>query len=179
MAELTVDLTYGTALAAAAKETERESDILEDGMQIADIMENEPDFKRFLCYPGISIEEKKKVIASIFEGKICVELLNFLFVLVDKRRAGRFENIMKVYKKMLEAEEGVSYGTILSVIDLDDEQIAEIEDETSHLLQTKVRLTNETDAGILAGVKVLIDGKIIDATYKKKLDDISVKIRKS
>ena len=61
MAELTVDLTYGTALAAAAKETERESDILEEGMQIADIMENEPDFKRFLCYPGISIEEKKKV----------------------------------------------------------------------------------------------------------------------
>ena len=179
MAELAVDLTYGTALVSAAKETEKENTILEEGMLLADVFEQEPDFKKFISYPGISAEEKKDVITSIFGGKICAELLNFLYVLIDKRRAGRFENIMKVYKSMLEAEDGVTYGTVFSVVDLTTEQIAEIEEETSHLLQTKVKLTNETDAGILAGVKVLIDGKIIDASYKKKLEDMSVKIRKS
>lgn len=179
MAELAVDLTYGTALAGAAKDTEKEAVILEEGMQLVDIMKQEPDFIRFINYPGISAEEKKSVLSSVFEGKICTELLNFLYVLVDKRRTGRFENIMKVYKRILEEEEGVLYGTVYSVIGMDDEQIAEIEKETSNLLQTKVKLTNEMDPGIMAGVKVLIDGRIIDASYKKKLDEMSANIRKS
>lgn len=179
MAELAVDLTYGTALVGAARELEKEKLILEEGMQLVEILRNEPDFKKFIVYPGISADEKKTVITSVFEGRICEELLNFLCILVDKRRAGRFENIMRVYKSMLEQEEGILYGTVLSVVGLTDMQITEIEEETSKLLQTKVRLTNETDAGILAGVKVLIDGKIIDASYRKKLDELSVNIRKS
>lgn len=179
MAELAVDLTYGTALAGAARDTDKEAQILEEGMQLVDILQEEPDFRKFISYPGIPAEEKKDVIRNVFEGKICSELLNFLFVLIDKRRAERFEGIMKVYKHLLEEEEGVTYGTVISVEGLDEEQIAEIEDETSKLLQTKVRLTNETDAGIMAGVKILIDGRIIDASYKTRLDEISVNIRKS
>ncbi len=179
MAELAVDLTYGTALIDAARETDQEKEILEEGMQIVDILKQEPDLKKFIVYPGISADEKKKVLTSIFEGRISQEMLNFLYVLVDKRRAGRFEGIMKVYKSMLEQEEGVIYGTVLSVIGLDEIQIAEIEAQTSKLLQTKVRLTNETDPGIMAGVKVFIDGKVIDASYRKKLDELSLEIRKS
>ena len=179
MAELAVDLTYGTALIGAARETDKEQQILEEGMELVDILKNEPDFHKFLCYPGISADEKKDVVTNVFEGKICEELLNFLYILIDKRRADRFEHIMKVYKSILEEEEGVLYGTVLSVVGLDDLQLSEIEEETSNLLQTKVRLTNETDAGILAGIKIFIDGKIIDASYRKKLDEISMNIRKS
>lgn len=179
MAELAVDLTYGTALIEAARETDQEERILEEGMQIADILKAEPDFRKFISYPGISAEEKKDVIRSIFEGKISTELLHFLYVLVDKRRTGRFESIMKVYKKLLEEEEGVLYGTVLSVVGLDDLQLSEIENETSRLLQRKVCLSNELDPGLLAGFKIFIDGRIIDASYRKKLEELSMSMRRS
>lgn len=179
MAELAVDLTYGTALIEAARETDQEERILEEGMQIADILKAEPDFRKFISYPGISAEEKKDVIRSVFEGKISTELLHFLYVLVDKRRTGRFESIMKVYKKLLEEEEGVLYGTVLSVVGLDDLQLSEIENETSRLLQRKVCLSNETDPGLLAGFKIFIDGRIIDASYRKKLEELSMSMRRS
>ena len=179
MAELAVDLTYGTALIEAARETDQEERILEEGMQIADILKAEPDFRKFISYPGISAEEKKDVIRSIFEGKISTELLHFLYVLVDKRRTGRFESIMKVYKKLLEEEEGVLYGTVLSVVGLDDMQLSEIENETSRLLQRKVCLSNEMDPGLLAGFKIFIDGRIIDASYRKKLEELSMSMRRS
>jgi ATP synthase F1 delta subunit len=179
MAELAVDLTYGTALIEAARETDQEERILEEGMQIADILKAEPDFRKFISYPGISAEEKKDVIRSVFEGKISTELLHFLYVLVDKRRTGRFESIMKVYKKLLEEEEGVLYGTVLSVVGLDDLQLSEIENETSRLLQRKVCLSNELDPGLLAGFKIFIDGRIIDASYRKKLEELSMSMRRS
>ena len=179
MAELAVDLTYGTALIEAARETDQEERILEEGMQIADILKAEPDFRKFISYPGISAEEKKDVIRSVFEGKISTELLHFLYVLVDKRRTGRFESIMKVYKKLLEEEEGVLYGTVLSVVGLDDLQLSEIENETSRLLQRKVCLSNEMDPSLLAGFKIFIDGRIIDASYRKKLEELSMSMRRS
>ncbi len=179
MAELAVDLTYATALIEAARETDQQQRILEEGMQIAEILEAEPDLRRFVAYPGIAAEEKKRVITSIFEGRICRELLNFLYVLIDKRRAGRFEGIMKAYRNLMEKEEGVLYGTVLSVVGLDDMRLSEIEGQVSRLLQTKVHLTNEMDPGVLAGVKVFIDGRIIDASYRKKLDELRTDMMRS
>ena len=39
MAELTVDITYGTALLEAARETGKEEQIKEEGFQVVDILE--------------------------------------------------------------------------------------------------------------------------------------------
>lgn len=173
MAELTVDMTYGSALMEAARDTGKEDEILKQGLGVIGLMKEEPDLHAFMNYPGISAEEKKDVIKKIFEGKICDELLNFMFILVDKRRTGNFERIMKVYKNLVEREEGYSYGTIYSVINLSDDKMAEFEAQTSKLLQTKVKLENEIDPKLIAGVKILVEGKIIDASYKKKFDEMA------
>ena len=66
-----------------------------------------------------------------------------------------------------------------TVVGLDDMRLSEIEGQVSRLLQTRVHLTNEMDAGILAGVKVFIDGRIIDASYRKKLDELQADMRRS
>ena len=177
MAELTVDITYGTALLEAARETGKEEQIKEEGFQVVDILEKEDELQKFIAYPAISAAEKKKVIGEIFEGRVCNELLNFMYILVDKRRAGRFESIMKVYRELLEREEGVSYGTAYSVVKLSDERLRQLEEQTSRLMRRNVKLTNEIDATLMAGVKVLVEGKIIDASYRKKFDEMAVQLK--
>ncbi|MDO4518005.1 MAG: ATP synthase F1 subunit delta, partial [Bacillota bacterium] len=168
MAELTVDMTYGTALFEAAEEVGKKQEILEEASSILDIMNDEPDLAKFLNYPGIGADEKKRVISEAFEGKICDELLNFLFVLVDKRRVSSLRGIIKEYKTLVEKEDGVSYGVVYSVIKLSEDRLSELEEETSKLLQTKVKLENEIDPKLIAGVKILVEGKLIDASYKKR-----------
>ena len=44
MAELTVDLTYGSALYQAAVETNKKDLILDEAFQVQDVFENNPDF---------------------------------------------------------------------------------------------------------------------------------------
>ena len=102
-----------------------------------------------------------------------MELLNFLCILVDKRRTMNFERIIKVYRGLIEKEEGVSYGTVYSVVKLSEDRIIDLEEQTSRLLQTKVKLTNELDPKLMAGIKILVDGKIIDASYRKKFDELA------
>ena len=173
MAELAVDLTYGTALVEAAREVGKENQILEEAQAVVQLIEDEPDLHQFINYHGVSADEKKEVLKNIFEGRICEELLNFLYILVDKRRTMNFGRIIKVYKSLVEREEGVSYGTVYSVVKLSDERMAELEEQTSKLLQMNVKLENELDPSLLAGFKILVEGKIIDASYRKKFDELA------
>ena len=154
MAELTVDLTYGTALMEAARELGKEDQILDEAQAVAQLIEEEPDLHKFINYPGVSADEKN-------------------YILVDKRRTMNFGRIVKVYKSLIEKEEGVSYGTVYSVVKLSDDRLAELEKQTSELLQMNVKLENELDPRLLAGFKILVEGKIIDASYRKRFDELA------
>lgn len=176
MAELTVDLTYGDALYQAAAEVDKRDQILEEALQVLEIFQQEPEFFQLINYPAISAEEKKKIVKTVFEGKICKELLNLLYVLIDKSRTGRYPGIVKAYKDLVDREEGVTYGTIYSVEPLKEEQLAKFEAELTKLLKENVKLENKLDSSLIGGVKILADGRIIDASIRKRLDDLGSKL---
>ncbi len=176
MAELTIGTTYGTALLQAARETGKCDLILEEARQILDILEREPEFYGFINYPAISAAEKKAVIKNVFSGQICQELLNLLYIVVDKGRTYHLPKIFKAYEDMLHHEEGVSYGTIYSVESLKPQQLEKLEAETSRLLRETVKLENKLDPKLIGGVKILVDGRIIDASIRKRFEDLGSKI---
>ena len=176
MAELSVDMVYGSALLEAARETEKEKEILADAKSVLAAIDENPDFKKFMEYPGISASEKKEVLENVFAGKISNEFMNFLLVLVDKRRSGRLVQIMKVYEHLMEREEGVFYGTVYSVVKLSPERLAKLEDQTGRLLQCKVKLDNQLQPNLMAGFRILIEGKVIDASYKKKFEEMAARL---
>ncbi|HWQ80357.1 MAG TPA: ATP synthase F1 subunit delta [Anaerovoracaceae bacterium] len=177
MAELTVDMTYGKALFEAAADGNKTDLILEEAQGLLDIFKREPEFFEFIKTPVISAEEKKLAVKKIFSGRICDELLNFLFILIDKRRAREFENIIKRYKQLMDESKGFSFGTIFSVNPLSREQLETFEEKTGRLIRKKVKLENKTDSAILGGVRIFIEGKVIDASVRKRLNDLSESLR--
>ena len=169
MAELTIAMTYGNALFQAAKEVDGVGLIKEEAEALLLVFEQEKDLPAFLNTPTIAAAEKKKVITKIFEGKICLELLDLLYVLIDKRRTRHFQKIVEAYKDMINKEEGFSYGKILSVSPLCEDRLARFEEETRKLLKMNVKLENVTAPDLIGGVKIFIDGKVIDASIKGRL----------
>lgn len=96
--------------------------------------------------------------------------MNFLFVLVDKGRTRHFEKILGRLIRISMEEEGVSAGVIYSTQLLSNEQMEGFEAQTGKLLRKKVHLENHVDSSLVGGVKILIEGKIIDASFRKQLD---------
>ncbi|MDD2217816.1 MAG: ATP synthase F1 subunit delta [Eubacteriales bacterium] len=173
MAELTVAMTYGDALFQAGKDLDKIDIIAEEAHAVLGILKEEPQFCDVINSPCIPADEKKKLLRAVFQGKICDELLNLWMILVNKRRTIHFENIVRVYDDLRNREEGLAYGKVVSMNPLTEQQLLRFEDETSKLLKEKVRLENETDKSLIGGVKILIDGKIIDATIRKRLSDLT------
>lgn len=179
MEELTIDLTYGTALFEAARETGKAHVIKEEAEELLEIFRREHELHTFINAPGISADEKKQVMEAVFHGRICDELLNFLCILIDKGRTFHLEGIIRAYKKLVNKEEGFSYGTVYSVVPLGDKRIKELEEDTSKLLQTNVKLSNETDPQLIGGIKILVEGRLIDASIKNRFDRLNSQINLS
>lgn len=169
MAELVVDLTYGNALFQAAKDVDKVALILQEADEVLGLLDKEPDLLAFLNTPAIAADVKKSVISNIFKGEICDELLNLFFILVDKGRTRHLSKIIDMYKHLINKEEGLSFGTILSVEPLGEDKLRRFEEETGKLLQTKVKLENIQAKDLIGGVKIYIEGKVIDASLKSRL----------
>lgn len=179
MAELTVEITYGKALFEAARDVNKIDQILEELAAISGIFKQEPDFHEFFITPVISGPEKKKVIEKVFAGRISDETHNFLLVLIDKRRTAYYSRIAREYRKLVDQNLGLSAGTIVSVEPLTDSQISSFEEKTGKLLNKNVKLVNKIEPSILGGVKVFIEGKVIDASIRKQLQDLEGRIKKA
>ena len=161
----------------AASDVNKKEIILEEAQEMSEILKKNPDFGEFVKTPVISAAEKKQAIDKIFSGRICNELLNLMYILIDKRRAGEFSNIVKQYKKLLDESHGFSIGTIYSAIPLTGEQLETFEEKTGRLIRKKVRLDNKLNTSIIGGVRIFIEGKVIDATVRKRLNDLKESLR--
>ena len=177
MAELTVAGTYAKALFDVAKEADKIELIEEELDSLKSIFEKEQDFQRLVESPTISVKEKKEVLEKVFEGKMQEELLNFLYILVDKGRSNQIERIIRKYKDEVADFKHFSNGTIYSATPLTEEKVAEFEEQVSKLLAKKVKLQNQIDAKLIGGVKILVEGKVIDASVKQELADLLKKLQ--
>jgi ATP synthase F1 delta subunit len=177
MAELTVENTYGKALFEAATERNKVDIILTELKELSAIFEKNPNFFELFRTPIISAAENREVAEQAFGGRVSPETLNFLLVLIDKKRMSSFYRIVRAYQKLIDEELGISQGTVFSVEPLTDIQLRSFEEKTSKLLQKNVKLVNKIDTFLLGGVKIFIEGKVIDASIRKQLQNLEGSIK--
>lgn len=170
--ELIVAMTYGRAIFDAARELDKIDEIREEIEAIDGILKKEPDYVSLLSNPAIPLAEKKAMVRNVFEGRISQEVLSFLYILVDKDRMNHYHRIVKEYLKLMDKYRGQAYGKIYSAVPLTEEQVAEFEEQTGKLLREKIQLKNKVDKNLLGGVKILIDGKMIDASLRSGLNGL-------
>jgi len=173
---LTVNDVYGTALYEAATDLGKTEVFLDAVKTMADLFKDEPGFFLLLRTPSLAPSKRKDLVRTVFEGRIPDELMNFLYVLLDKRRIGQFAGIARAFEKAMDTCEGVSTGTIESAIALSAAQIEKFESETGKLLSRNVRLEPEMNPTLIGGVRIYVDGKLIDASIRRKLDELKEKI---
>jgi len=172
MAELAVASTYAKALFDAAADAKKEELIGDELKELENLLSAEPDFFEFLKTPLMDKKTKKEAIADLFKDKLSSETINFLFILIDKRRAGELFKIADQYWKMFDRKMNVSDGEIYTAMPLKREQIEVFAEKVSQLINKNVKLVNITDKSIIGGVKIIIEGKVIDATVKKRLKEM-------
>ena len=176
MENLTVSSVYGTGLYDAARDLGAIDEFSVSLKKIREVLNENPDLMTLLQTPTVNASERKIIVQTIFKDSVSAEVLNFMYVLIDKRRIGQIVGITKAFEKICDEQRGITKGEILSAVPLSDSQIKKFEVETGTLLKKSVKLENRIDKSILGGVKIYFDGKLIDASIRNRLDELREKI---
>jgi len=177
MDSLTVDHTYGHALYDVAKERGIVDEINEEYKAVREVFRDNPQLRRLLLIPLISALHKREVAEKVFGGRISKELLNFIFVLIDKRRIDAFDNIGRYFEKIVLENDGLTKGIVYSALPLDKERLGIIEKKTGESIGKEVKLENRIDKSLIGGMRIYIDGKLIDASVKTRLENLKQRIK--
>lgn len=70
----------------------------------------------------------------------------------------------------------VVQGTVYSALPLDDEELHRLEKQTSMFLKKQVSLINVIDESLIGGFLISVDDKLLDASVKKKIEDMRIRI---
>ena len=165
---------YAEALFDVAKEKGKLDQIGEELDQFADAVESDRDLQVFLFSPHFSSAEKVEGLRKAISGADS-ELLNFLELLVEKRRMtevfrirSRFEQLWKQENKRLDV-------TVTSAVELDQAVVEKVGSEVERQTGQKVELASRVDGEILGGIVLQVGNMVLDASIRSRLE----KLRKS
>ena len=106
MAEL-ISKTYALALFEAGLDLGKVNEFNKELGFLKDVFESERKLLQILSHPKINKVEKKDLLDKLFKEKISLEMLNFLYILIDKRRETYILEIVEQYKGLFNEHENI------------------------------------------------------------------------
>lgn len=171
MAEL-VSKRYALALFEAGDELEK-IDVFKDELTLLKgLFENEDRFLEVLSHPRINKTEKKEMIDKILKGKISEEMLNFLYILIDKRREKNIIDITDEYEELYNKHNNIIKVVAKTAVPMEEKAKEKLISVLSEKLNKTIELTNPVDEKLMGGVLLQIEDRLIDGSLKGQLEDI-------
>jgi len=164
---------YADALIETAKSGRVSFDtIFSDLQTVNEAFINSAELVMALENPVVDLDVKIDITNTIFTGKISQELINFLKILIEKKRIAEFPSIYAEFNNKYNKMQNIQSVTIISAIELTTQQKDMILEELSAKLNKKIIPTWETDENIIAGLTVKIDDNVLDMSLKNRLEKL-------
>lgn len=134
---------------------------------------------RTVMSPIYDVRFRKEIVSDIGKSiNLSLPVLNLLLLLVENDRIKHLFTIAEEYSKLVDEKDNVIRGKLYSPYPLDAQILREIEGVLTERLKKKVMLTVFEDKSLIAGLKLVLDGTVIDGTIRKQLDIIKETILK-
>ncbi len=169
---------YTKALFSLGKEQGKAEEYAEKLSEIAALFEEAEGVADALTNPLYPLEARQKVMAKIAESAGADAILTrFLDLLVEKKRAGILPDIALEMKAMVDREQGISHGSLISAIELDASLLEKIQATLEKITGTKVILETQVDPSIIGGIIAKVGDLVLDGSIKTQLNGLKESIK--
>lgn len=170
MIERRVVRRYATALFGAAQKAGIIDKVESDLGLVSYTFESSPQLMDSIAAPVIPAGTKREIIQTIFTGKIDEVTLNYLYLLVEKRREEAILQTEEEYIDLANEARGVLVADVTTAVELDKAQETALAAKLSQVTGKMVNLNLAVDPAIKGGVIVRIGDKVIDGSIKGQLE---------
>lgn len=177
MKNTVVSERYAEALFEIAKESNKIDKLKEDLILAVGTLRDYPEFRKLFYHPVINLDDKKIMFEKLFEGKVEPILVNFVKLLIDKKREALLEEICSLFIKMVNKLQSKVVAEVYTAIELADDDLKMLREHLEKYLDKKVEMETHKDETVLGGVLVKIGDRIIDGTLKTRFENMSRTLR--
>jgi F-type H+-transporting ATPase subunit delta len=171
-----LSVTYATALFDLAVEKGAADEVLAQAVFLRDTLQDAEIFRAFV-HPHISAADKRGLFGSAFSGHVHDNLLNLLYLVIDKNREAFLLPALASLIGMIERFQNKVTASVMSAEALDEGQIATLKSLLSAKLNKHVDVSAKLDPSVISGPYIYVDGYYIDRTVKRQLYDLTVTMK--
>jgi F-type H+-transporting ATPase subunit delta len=160
---------YAKALFNAAAQQNIVGSVSSDLATVNGAIYNSDAFRTFLKQPSTSPSDKTAIFEKTFGDKTTALTLEFIRLLIDKRRDDELVGIQLEFEELRRQAENVTKATVESSVELDDTQrkaiLATITEKTGRNLDPEFIVNPD----LMGGVKVTYGDYVLDGSVRGQL----------
>jgi F-type H+-transporting ATPase subunit delta len=123
----------------------------------------------FLETPVVEPSAKVAALRKALEGRASTVLMDFLCLVVEKRRFAAFPRIVEAYRALADEQAGRVRAAVRTATPLTPAQRDEITAVLAGALKAEVELEAEVDPALLGGAVVTVDDRTYDGSLRSRL----------
>ena len=148
-------------------------DVISDLVCIKTALESK-ELKQALCNPLIAVENKKKMVKSVFQGNIDNKSVNFLLVLCDRGRIDCLEAVSSLALEMAYKRAAIGVAYVTSAWEMSESQQEALIGKLKSMTKAKeIRLETTVDKTLVGGFTVQVGSRIIDTSISGQLKKLA------
>ena len=132
----------------------------------------QPDYRALLASPAIAKEERLNALDSTFRGKIPDILLAILRMMVSRGHVSALTGMARDYEELARGYRGESMAVVTSAVELKEAETVALRAKLEKKLGRKVTLQCQVNPDLIGGIRVEVDGRVIDGSIRNKLEEI-------
>ena len=172
MIDLRAGRRYARALMGLVLRQGQADPVEKDFTAVRTVVDQHPEITRIVLNSTVPHAEKQSLMDKLFGEKIARPLLDFLKVLIEKRRFSQLGNIQEEFHRLYEKQKGIREIKVISPVALAPESRNKIAAVLKQKLRSEIRLVTEVDPKILGGLIVRFDGREMDMSFRARFFEI-------
>lgn len=147
---------------------------IHEGLQLLRGAWNDASFRDFFTSPRMNKDQKAKALVDVLRDKVVPEFLNFVLLLIKKRREPVFDNIVNQFEKYRDEAEGRAHAFVEAGSPFDEAEKEALKQALRQASGGKdIVLHYEEKPELLGGARVRMGDLLVDTTLKRRLANLA------
>lgn len=169
MQQLAVARRYARALFELAQEKGQLDQVDREFGMVVSMIEANRQLRATMDDVLIAPEVKQDLVSKLYAGKVSDLVLNFLKLVVRKRREAYFPQIYRAFLDLANEARGIVEVEVRSAVPLPDETVQNLEGKLVSRLGKRVKFQTQVVPELIGGLVVRVGDELLDGSVKTRL----------
>ncbi len=132
-----------------------------------------------LTNPAFPLASRKNIVIAVSQGlQLSPLVVHFLSLLLERDRLSFLPSMVSRYRRLLDQKKGRVEARVVAPEPLEAATLERLREALSGLSGKEVVLQQESDAGLIGGVVIQLEGKVYDGSVRTQIERMKERIER-